>query len=721
MELYSASKVICNVGHLSVFANIYSSLVNHIRPGTIKLVGQKKELSFVQIDNISRFLQGAKQLGIPDNQLFQPDDLYSGKDMSLVIHTILTLVEKNTSLNKEESDQDKQNSPFNTNNSSTKQSQYRHIRDIFTEDPSQTPQSSNKKSLQVNVYMAQQHASTRPLKSPLRQRTPNTSIHIQNRPSTITLSDESIYSSPTSSTCSSPTIPKTPVSPPILLPDKKIPHYENRTSTGTMETFKSLQDTIEDSKGCKVSLKDDQGKYITTYQLGNCIGKGQFGSVYRTLDLSNGEVVAIKRVKLEDESLYKEIMKEVNILKALSHSNVVKYIGFIPTQDYLNIVLEYAENGSLLATLKAFGAFPEKLVASFCIKILKGLEYLHENQVVHCDLKAANILTTKTGDVKLTDFGVSLNLKAVVDVDTISGTPNWMAPEVIELKGATTKSDIWSLGCTLVELVTGKPPYSDILAMSAMFRIVEDEYPPLPENISKEMKSFLLCCFRKDPNKRSSSKELQKHEWIIKNQQKKKSTKKSLSRANSTIKKSSFHSERQYYSLNANSSSFMDNSSSHQFVETSFGKEVECKVCTEIMTHNSLFCEVCSLLCHKECKKLAFSCPPKVNEQQPSYDWVFSAKIYNNLSHGGERHSRKHIPQEFKTITANTTLNNHPHAENIKKFSRALGLTMQEQLALSQNTALLEHTLNMEKMINTPRQQQVTEKKKGQEEQCYIM
>lgn len=125
-------------------------------------------------------------------------------------------------------------------------------------------------------------------------------------------------------------------------------------------------------------------------------------------------------------SKYFVLQKEVNILKTLSHTNVVQYIGFIPTDQHLNIVLEFAENGSLMSTLKAFGAFPEKLVASFCIKILRGLEYLHDNDVVHCDLKAANILTTKTGDVKLTDFGVSLNLKLkAVDADTISGTPNW--------------------------------------------------------------------------------------------------------------------------------------------------------------------------------------------------------------------------------------------------------------------------------------------------------
>lgn len=178
-----------------------------------------------------------------------------------------------------------------------------------------------------------------------------------------------------------------------------------------------------------------------------------------------------------------------------------------------------------MSTLKAFGAFPEKLVASFCIKILNGLEYLHANDVVHCDLKAANILTTKTGDVKLSDFGVSLNLKIKgADAGSVSGTPNWMAPEVIELKGASTKSDIWSLGCTLVELITGKPPYADLIAMSAMFRIVEDSYPPLPDNISEEMHSFLLCCFQKNPDDRPTATQLKEHIWIRTHQRKMKKT-----------------------------------------------------------------------------------------------------------------------------------------------------------------------------------------------------
>ncbi len=103
-------------------------------------------------------------------------------------------------------------------------------------------------------------------------------------------------------------------------------------------------------------------------------------------------------------------------------------------------------------------------MASYVTKILEGLHYLHQSEVVHCDLKAANILTTKNGNVKLSDFGVSLNLRAMErqTQNDIAGTPNWMAPEVIELKGTSTKSDIWSLGCTVIELFTGRPPYADI-------------------------------------------------------------------------------------------------------------------------------------------------------------------------------------------------------------------------------------------------------------------
>ena len=194
----------------------------------------------------------------------------------------------------------------------------------------------------------------------------------------------------------------------------------------------------------------------------------------------------------------------------------------------------YAENGSLGQTLKEFGKLEEKLVASYVTKILSGLDYIHRNGVVHCDIRADNILTTGDGRVKLSEFGTSFRLREVDQTSpVVGGSPNWMAPEVIELKGISTKSDIWSLGCTVSELLTGRPPYADIqnimagmgpfyiqstkfnpyLVLSVMFRIVEDD-PPIPGSFGDPLVAFLKECFHKDPAQRPSAENLLRHEWF---------------------------------------------------------------------------------------------------------------------------------------------------------------------------------------------------------------
>lgn len=114
---------------------------------------------------------------------------------------------------------------------------------------------------------------------------------------------------------------------------------------------------------------------------------------------------------------------------------------------------------------------------------LSGLLYLHEQGVIHRDIKGANILTTKEGLVKLADFGVATNAGNMHEASVV-GTPYWMAPEVIEMSGASTASDIWSLGCTVIELLEGRPPYHKLQPMPALFRIVNDDHPPLPTSAS---------------------------------------------------------------------------------------------------------------------------------------------------------------------------------------------------------------------------------------------
>ncbi|KAI5778231.1 hypothetical protein EDC01DRAFT_622910 [Geopyxis carbonaria] len=271
--------------------------------------------------------------------------------------------------------------------------------------------------------------------------------------------------------------------------------------------------------GTSTSKENESSSLATAlpdYTLGDCLGKGAFGSVYRALNWGTGQTVAVKQVRLADlpKTELRVIMLEIDLLKNLNHPNIVQYHGYSKTADSLYIILEYCENGSLHSICKNFGKFPENLVGLYMTQTLHGLLYLHDQGVIHRDIKGANILTTKEGLVKLADFGVATRTNGLSD-SSVVGTPYWMAPEVIELAGASTSSDIWSVGCTVIELLEGKPPYYKLASMQALFRIVNDDHPPLPEGVSPACRDFLMQCFQKDPNLRVSARKLLKHPWVV--------------------------------------------------------------------------------------------------------------------------------------------------------------------------------------------------------------
>ncbi|QRV77490.1 kinase domain protein [Ceratobasidium sp. AG-Ba] len=255
---------------------------------------------------------------------------------------------------------------------------------------------------------------------------------------------------------------------------------------------------------------------IQNYQLGDSLGKGAFGQVYRALNWTTGETVAVKQIQLSDvpKSELGELMSEINLLKILDHPNIVKYKGYVKTRECLYIILEYCENGSLHNICKRFGKFPENLVAVYISQVLEGLVYLHDQGVIHRDIKGANILTNKDGTVKLADFGVATTPTGALNDAAVVGSPYWMAPEVIEQSGATTASDVWSVGCVVIELLEGHPPYHFLDPMPALFRIVQDDCPPIPEGCSPIVKDFLYHCFQKDANLRISAKKLLRHQWM---------------------------------------------------------------------------------------------------------------------------------------------------------------------------------------------------------------
>ncbi|KAJ5320379.1 hypothetical protein PENANT_c010G08384 [Penicillium antarcticum] len=299
-----------------------------------------------------------------------------------------------------------------------------------------------------------------------------------------------------------------PLTPSSRTPGTPIKPRLTRVGTSPSKQEKPKDDKVKSSAKDVAELKD--------YQLGDCLGKGAFGSVYRALNWNTGETVAVKQIKLTDlpKSELRVIMLEIDLLKNLDHPNIVKYHGFVKSAETLNIILEYCENGSLHSIAKNFGRFPENLVGLYMSQVLHGLLYLHEQGVIHRDIKGANILTTKEGLVKLADFGVASRTTGLSE-SSVVGTPYWMAPEVIELSGATTASDIWSLGCTVIELLEGKPPYHNMQPMPALFRIVNDDHPPFSQGASPAVKDFLMQCFQKDPNLRVSARKLLKHPWIV--------------------------------------------------------------------------------------------------------------------------------------------------------------------------------------------------------------
>ncbi|KAK4273465.1 hypothetical protein QN277_021859 [Acacia crassicarpa] len=263
------------------------------------------------------------------------------------------------------------------------------------------------------------------------------------------------------------------------------------------------------------------------WRKGELIGCGAFGRVYMGMNLDSGELLAVKQVliaassasKEKAQAHIKELEEEVKLLKDLSHPNIVRYLGTVREEDTLNILLEFVPGGSISSLLGKFGAFPEAVIRTFTQQLLLGLEYLHKNGIMHRDIKGANILVDNKGCIKLADFGAS---KQVVELATISGaksmkgTPYWMAPEVILQTGHSFSADIWSVGCTVIEMATGKPPWSQqYQEVAALFHIgTTKSHPPIPDHLSIGAKDFLSKCLQKEPGLRPSASELLQHPFV---------------------------------------------------------------------------------------------------------------------------------------------------------------------------------------------------------------
>lgn len=258
---------------------------------------------------------------------------------------------------------------------------------------------------------------------------------------------------------------------------------------------------------------------VDKYKIHQCIGKGNFGDVYKATDISNNTLVAVKVINLDesDEDIA-VLIQEIQFLSKLRSPYITKYFETFINDMSMWIVMEYCGGGSCADLLKCYRKLNEETTAFIIRDVLRGLTYLHEENKVHRDIKLANILLTSYGEIKLADFGVSGEITMTqLKRNTFVGTPFWMAPEVIaRLKtGYNEKADIWSTGITTIELVTGSPPLSQYDPMKILFEIPKKR-PPLLTGVdfSENIKDFVRYCLIKDPKKRPSSSTLLHHKFL---------------------------------------------------------------------------------------------------------------------------------------------------------------------------------------------------------------
>ncbi|KAL3505219.1 hypothetical protein ACH5RR_035060 [Cinchona calisaya] len=259
---------------------------------------------------------------------------------------------------------------------------------------------------------------------------------------------------------------------------------------------------------------------------GKLLGRGTYGSVYVATNCKTGALCAMKEVDLiPDDSKAQECIKqleqEIKVLRRLKHPNIVQYYGTETIEDHFCIYLEYIHPGSINKYVQErCRAMTESVVRNFTRHIVSGLAYLHSKKTIHRDIKGANLLVDANGVVKLADFGLAKHLTGQATDLSLKGSPHWMAPEVLQaaMRKDTNSElafavDIWSLGCTVIEMLTGKPPWSDFSGVQAMFNVL-NKSPPIPDTLSPEGKDFLEQCFRRRPADRPTAARLLKHPFL---------------------------------------------------------------------------------------------------------------------------------------------------------------------------------------------------------------
>lgn len=250
---------------------------------------------------------------------------------------------------------------------------------------------------------------------------------------------------------------------------------------------------------------------MDNYNRDRRIGEGSFGLVYLVVSKKTGANCVAKEINISKMTPKgrDEALREVRVLTKLQHPNIISYKESFIQNGNLYIMTDYCEGGDLASRIRRNSLkscyFTEEEILDWFVQICLALKHVHDQKILHRDIKSQNIFLTRNNIVKLGDFGIAKILENTMELaKTCVGTPYYLSPEICENKPYDSKSDIWSLGCVLYELATLRKPFSAGNVKSLVFKIVKGAYPPLPLRYSFEFRNLMIHLFKVNPKERPS-------------------------------------------------------------------------------------------------------------------------------------------------------------------------------------------------------------------------
>ncbi|KAK0145291.1 Serine/threonine-protein kinase PLK3 [Merluccius polli] len=256
-----------------------------------------------------------------------------------------------------------------------------------------------------------------------------------------------------------------------------------------------------------------------TYSKGKLLGKGGFARCYEMTDLTSNKMYAVKVIpqsRVSKPHQRDKITNEIELHKTLSHKHVVKFSHHFEDQENIYIFLELCSRKSLAHIWKARRTLTEPEVRYYLRQIISGLKYLHNRGILHRDLKLGNFFINENMELRLGDFGLAAKLETVEQrKKTICGTPNYLAPEVLNRQGHGTESDVWSLGCVMYTLMCGNPPFETV-DLKETYKCIKEVRYNLPSNLSPAAHKLISSVLQKAPSNRLNLDQILGHEFFTK-------------------------------------------------------------------------------------------------------------------------------------------------------------------------------------------------------------